>query len=135
MKKKTKTRSIHRILDKRFKNWEFNETYEKVSYMMDLADQIIKARNKAGLSQINLAKKLDTTQSVISRIENGNQNISVAMLQKIAGVLRCSVSIELKASKEVVGDELLHWNIKEDNNSTSINDSEIEIIRTSQNAV
>ena len=44
-------------------------------------------REKAGLSQKDLALKLKTTQSVISRIENGKQNISLDMLQKIANAL------------------------------------------------
>ncbi len=54
---------------------------------LELAIQIANEREKAGLSQKELAKKLKTTQSVISRIENGKQNISLDMLQKIANAL------------------------------------------------
>ncbi len=72
-------------LRKQIKN--FDEKYSTAKIRLELAIQIANEREKAGLSQKELAKKLNTTQSVISRIENGKQNISLDMLQKIANAL------------------------------------------------
>ncbi len=72
-------------LRKRIKN--FDEKYFAIRFRKNIAIQIANEREKAGLSQKELAEKLKTTQSVISRIENGKQNISLDMLQKIATAL------------------------------------------------
>lgn len=45
-------------------------------------------RNERGLTQSQLAEKLDTTQSAIARIENGKQNISTEMLARIGKALK-----------------------------------------------
>jgi len=46
--------------------------------------QLVKLRNSYNLSQTQLAKKIGTTQSVISRIENGSVNIGIDFLEKVA---------------------------------------------------
>lgn len=66
---------------------DFDKKYSTAKIRLELAIQIAHEREKAGLSQKDLALKLKTTQSVISRIENGKQNISLDMLQKIANAL------------------------------------------------
>ena len=54
---------------------DFGKKYSAVKTMIDLAAKIAKEREKAGITQKEFAQKLNTTQSVISRIENGRQNI------------------------------------------------------------
>lgn len=95
MKKKPKTKSIHGFFQKKFHEKRFAKAYEETSPLMDVAIAIVEARNKAGLSQADLAKKLSTTQSVISRIENGNQNLSMKILVKIAQILKCDLAVHL----------------------------------------
>lgn len=58
--------------------------------------QIAKARAKARMTQGQLAKAVGTTQSVISRIEAGNQNLTVRTLSKIAAVLHTALIIQLR---------------------------------------
>ncbi len=43
-----------------------------------------KARNGAGLRQIDVAKKLKRTQSYVSRVEMGEQRLDILELQKFA---------------------------------------------------
>ena len=58
---------------------------------------ILKARKKQSLSQKELAKMLGTTQSVISRIENGtSRNITLDYLMKVVTVLGVSPKVTLK---------------------------------------
>lgn len=99
MKKKPKTKSVHEFFRKKFQERRFTKAYEETSPLMDVALAIVEARNKAGLSQSELARKLDTTQSVISRIENGNQNLSVKMLVQIAHVLKYNLAVHLTPHK------------------------------------
>ena len=58
---------------------------------------IVKTRKRKSLSQKELAKILGTTQSVISRIENGTtKNITLDYLTKVANALGISTNINLK---------------------------------------
>jgi len=99
MKTKPKTKSIQAFFSKKFNEREFRKAYEDIGLLMDIAISVSQARNKRGLSQSDLAKSLKTTQSVVSRIENGNQNLSLKMLMKIALVLDCDLSFDLKPHK------------------------------------
>jgi ribosome-binding protein aMBF1 (putative translation factor) len=58
---------------------------------------IVKARKKDSVSQKDLAEMLNTTQSVISRIENGtSKSITLDYLMKVASVLGISSNVTLK---------------------------------------
>ena len=78
------------------KNPEFKKAFEKEEIFASLAIQIAQIRQKQGLSQRDLAKRLKTTQQTVSRIEDTNNNsLSLNTLLKLAGVLRKSLKIEL----------------------------------------
>lgn len=96
-----KTKSTKNLFKKRLKKKSFAKAYQEVEFLTHIGLTIAKYRDKAGLTQGQLAKKLKTTQSVISRIENGNQNLSVTMLAKIAQVLRCELFVKLKPTQMV----------------------------------
>jgi transcriptional regulator with XRE-family HTH domain len=51
--------------------------------LANLGARIAKIREDKRLTQTDLAKKIDTTQSVIARIEKGEQNLSAETLSKI----------------------------------------------------
>lgn len=60
---------------------------------------IVKTRKKQSISQKELAEMLGTTQSVISRIENGtNRGITLDYLMRVLTVLGISPNITLKKS-------------------------------------
>jgi transcriptional regulator with XRE-family HTH domain len=52
---------------------------------------IKKARESAGLTQEQLANKVNVTKEYISYIENGHKTPSIALLQKIAKVLNTTI--------------------------------------------
>ena len=53
-----------------------------------VAEMIYDARTKAGLTQVELAQLVGTTQSVISRLEDADyEGHSLSMLQRIADAL------------------------------------------------
>ncbi len=59
-----------------------------------LGGEIAELRVKAKLSQAQLAKKIGTKQSNVTRMESGEQNFTINMLDKIAH----SLGKELKVS-------------------------------------
>ena len=65
MKKKSKSWLDSKMQDPKFRKG-FEEELEKLS----IAEQIVRLRKQAGLTQAQLAKKIGTTASAISRYEN-----------------------------------------------------------------
>lgn len=90
-----KTKSAKEYLKKRLKSKSFAKAYDEIGFLVDIGVSISEVREQAGLSQTQLAGLLKTTQSVVSRIENGNQNLSIKMLAEIARVLKCRFSVSV----------------------------------------
>ncbi len=73
---------------------EMADLLEQERANLDIARKIYELRTKAGLSQAELAKKVGTTQSVISRLEDADYDgHSLAMLRRIASALQKQVEI------------------------------------------
>ena len=73
---------------------EMADLIEEERANLDIARKIYELRIKAKLSQAELAKKVGTTQSVISRLEDADYaGHSLAMLRRIALALQKRVEI------------------------------------------
>lgn len=66
------------------KDPEFMSTLREEFPYQEVADAVLGLRVRLGLSQEELAAKVGTTQSVISRLESGRHPVSVEMLNRIA---------------------------------------------------
>jgi transcriptional regulator with XRE-family HTH domain len=67
---------------------------------------IAEIRTKAGLTQAELARRIGTTQSAISRVENGRSDPTLGLLRRIARATGQEISIKLPAeSSSVSGKE------------------------------
>lgn len=77
------------------KNSKLMNLYEKEHFKHMISQEIKNIRNQRKYSQLELAKKAWTTQSVIARIENGNANISLTTLTKILVWLDAKIKLEL----------------------------------------
>ncbi len=86
--------SFERYLSRQMNNKVFERVYKEESQCLKIAYQIAKLRKQQKLSQKELAHKLNTTQSVIARIETGQQNFTTETLQKIAAVFKRTLRIE-----------------------------------------
>ena len=62
-----------------------------------IAKAILEARISKGFSQGELAKKLHTKQSVISRVENAKTTPSLSFLKRLAQVLNVSLQVQFKS--------------------------------------
>lgn len=75
---------------------ELREMCERATVNAHVAQLIYDARTEAGLSQTELAQMIDTTQSVISRLEDADyEGHSLSMLSRIAQALNREVKINL----------------------------------------
>lgn len=83
-------------LKKRLKNPAFKKAWEQSEAEYQVSRSLIAARIKRNISQQQLAKKANTTQAVISRLENMTANPSVGLLQKIAQALNLKVKIQFE---------------------------------------
>jgi ribosome-binding protein aMBF1 (putative translation factor) len=73
---------------------ELRRLTEEARVNAAVAQLIYEARNKAGLSQAQLAERIGTKQSVISRLEDADyEGHSLSMLQRIATALGQCVEI------------------------------------------
>ncbi len=92
--RRKKMSGLEKYIDKREKNSpgfkkELNEEYENLRIGL----MIKELRLKKGITQEELAKKLHTTKSAISRLENHAESIRLATLEKVAKVLGKEVRI------------------------------------------
>lgn len=57
---------------------------------------LIKARIEKGLTQAEIAKRMHTKQSVISRVENAKTVPSLSFLKRLAHVLDATLQVQFK---------------------------------------
>jgi transcriptional regulator with XRE-family HTH domain len=63
---------------------EYRREYEALEEEFALASAMIKARKRAGLTQEDLAKEMETSQSAIARLESGRTLPSGSTLKRFA---------------------------------------------------
>ncbi len=77
----SKVRKLH---EKWLENPQYRAEYDALEEEFSLASALIKARTDAGLTQAELASRMNTTQSVIARMESGRVRPSSRTLQRFA---------------------------------------------------
>lgn len=78
------------------KDEEFKIEYEKLQPRYEAIEQIIAARKEQNITQAELAKRVGTQKSNISRLESGNYNPSLDFLSKVAESLGKSLKVQIK---------------------------------------
>ena len=80
---------------------EFKKEWENSELEYIIARNIIQRRIKLGLTQQDIATRMRTKQSVISRIESGHQNTTLRSLKLLAEILQTDVpSLMIDADSE-----------------------------------
>jgi transcriptional regulator with XRE-family HTH domain len=74
------------------KDAEYNEAKEALKTHFALGDAVLRARIKRGWSQTELAECVGTKQANISRIEAGQGNPTLNLLQKLMKVLELEIN-------------------------------------------
>ena len=78
------------------KRAKFKIALKETELEYQVARMLIEARIKKGYTQKELAKKLDTKQSVISRVESARTLPSLSFLKKLATALDTNLKLEFK---------------------------------------
>ena len=76
--------SLQRLKARAFENPEVKAEYDQLASEFVLTNTLISMRQKAGLTQEEIAKRMGTQKSNISRLERGSSNPSWKTLQNYA---------------------------------------------------
>lgn len=90
-------KSVSQHIEEEFKRSpRFRKAYSEEIAKLRIAYKIAQLRKARHLSQAELAKKMNTTQQTVSRLEDPkNYRISVRTLATVAGALRARLNIDL----------------------------------------
>jgi ribosome-binding protein aMBF1 (putative translation factor) len=76
------------------------QSFEEEIANREVAHKIFQLRQSSGLSQAELARRVGTTQSVISRLEDADyEGHSLAMLNRVAAAMKRRVEIRFVSRK------------------------------------
>lgn len=74
----------------------YRKAYEELEEEFSLADALISARSNAGLTQAQLARRMNTTQTAIARLESGRTKPSTRTLERYATATGHSLRISFE---------------------------------------
>jgi DNA-binding XRE family transcriptional regulator len=83
------------VHERLMKDEEFKAEFEKLKPRYDLVAQIIDARNRQKVTQEELAQRVGTQKSSISRFESGLYNPTLDFITKLARSLGKEVHISI----------------------------------------
>lgn len=83
------------ISERKKRDKKFAEDYDEGYEQFKVGVMLRQARESAGLTQEELAQKLKTKKTAISRIENHSEDIKLSTLERVAAALgkRLQISI------------------------------------------
>jgi ribosome-binding protein aMBF1 (putative translation factor) len=95
----------------------FAERFERAGEAWDVALQLAALREKAGLSQKDLARKLKTSQQQVSRLESPEyEGHSLSMLRRVAEALGATIYISFESKKSsdamVLSDKKMPYRVR-----------------------
>ncbi|MCX7140511.1 MAG: helix-turn-helix transcriptional regulator [Proteobacteria bacterium] len=78
----------------------FAEAYDALALEYQVANQMLKARSRAGLTQGAVAELMGTTKSAVSRLEAAGKHApSLATLKRYASAVGCELQVKLVPQK------------------------------------
>ncbi len=90
-----KFRDFNEIKKELLKDPEVKREYDRLEPKFALIRSIIDKRIEKNISQEELASRMGTKQSALSRFESGNYNPSLAFMQKVAEALDSKLEIKI----------------------------------------
>ncbi|MDA8363700.1 MAG: helix-turn-helix transcriptional regulator [Gammaproteobacteria bacterium] len=70
--------------------------YDALADEFAIAQELIAARTRAGLSQAEVARRMGTTQSVVARLESGRRTPSLRTVQRYAQAVGGRAVVRIK---------------------------------------
>jgi ribosome-binding protein aMBF1 (putative translation factor) len=91
--------SLNDLKAKMLADPEVKAEYDRLAPEFEIAETLIRARQRAGLSQAEVAMKMGTTQSVVARLESGRSLPSSTSLARYAAATGSRLHVELVPSR------------------------------------
>lgn len=91
--------SLAALKKKLLKDPAVRAEYERLGPEFELIRTLIEKRLQRGYTQADLARKMNTKQSAIARLESGSYNMTLAFLDRAAKALDTHVVISLSDKK------------------------------------
>jgi ribosome-binding protein aMBF1 (putative translation factor) len=88
----------HYISHRKARSVRFAERFEEGYQTFKLGAMLQAEREKAGISQVELARRIGTTKTAISRVENSGRDLRYSTVERIATALGKTVHLTLKAA-------------------------------------
>ena len=96
---KVKARTVKGRLDKKLADPKFRKGCEEEAQKLAIGEQLSRLRQEAGLTQAQVAKRIGTTASAISRYENAEYDrYELRTLQKIVRACGGRLDITMESS-------------------------------------
>ncbi|MEE2001992.1 helix-turn-helix transcriptional regulator [Alkalimonas sp. MEB108] len=89
--------SLETLKQRALANPEVKAEYDQLEGEFSLIDQLLSMRTEAGLTQTQVAERMQTQKSNVSRLERGNANPSWSTLTKYAHA--CGYQLTIKPMK------------------------------------
>jgi ribosome-binding protein aMBF1 (putative translation factor) len=87
--------SLAKLREELLTDPEVKAEYDRLGPIFAVVGEMVEARQKTGLTQAELARRMGTTQSVIARLENARHMPSFEMVARYAGAIGRWVDIRL----------------------------------------
>ena len=84
------------ITNRRAKDQSFDQGFDEGYKAFKIGAVLKQAREASGLTQAEMAEKLHTQKSAISRIENHAEDIRLSTLERFASVLGRSLEVSIR---------------------------------------
>lgn len=83
------------IAARKAKDRDFAKGYDEGYAQFKLGEMLRQARERAGLTQEELARRLRTQKTAISRIENHAEDIKLSTLERVASALGKRLEVKI----------------------------------------
>ncbi|WP_438455909.1 helix-turn-helix domain-containing protein [Vreelandella venusta] len=94
--------NLKALKEQALQNPDVKAEYERLAPEFELAAMLISMRQRAGLTQEELAKRLHTQKSNISRLERGDSNPGWKTLQRYADACGFELSVQAQRHKTAI---------------------------------
>src|SRR5271154_2110653 len=87
---------------------KYRKAYEALEEEFVLASAVIDVRNRAGLTQQELSRKMGTTQPAVARLESGRSRPSMRTLERLADATgsRLLISFAQRSTKRPASERI-----------------------------
>jgi ribosome-binding protein aMBF1 (putative translation factor) len=93
--KQRKYTTFEEYLEKSLKDPKFKKAWDESETEYQISRKLIEHRLRNKLSQSDLAKKVKTTQAVISRIEGMSDNPSIHLIKRLANAIDQTITLTI----------------------------------------